>query len=120
MSSSARAESKYSNAELTDIGQGVTIGIKALNTLINDNLYETGDVNNRNTLCSSADLDFIQPDCQTALLPCPILTGTGTGLGTLITAGIIGGGIALVLITAGCCCYCLCCRHLGKKSNRKG
>ena len=118
--SSAQAEGNHGHAALTDTGQGVTVGIKALNTLINNKLYNTGDVNNRNTLCSSADPDFIQPDCQTALLPCPILTGTGTSLSTLITAGVIGGGIALVLITAGCCCYCLCCRHLGKKSNRKG
>ena len=119
VSSSARAKGKYSRAELTDRGQGATIGIKALNTRINDKPYNTGDVNNRNTLCSSADPDYIQPDCQTALQPCPILPLAGTGLSTLITVGIIAGGIALVLITAGCCCYCLCCRHLGKKSTRR-
>ncbi len=117
--SSARAEGKYSSAELTDRGQGLTIGIKALSTLVNDKLYNTGDVNNRNTLCSSADPDFIQPDCQTALLPCPILTATGSGLNTVILAGVIAGGAALVLITAGCCCYCLCCRNHGKRSARK-
>ena len=118
VSSSARAKGKYSSAEITDIGQGVTIGIKALNTQINNNPYDTGDVNNRSTLCSSADPDFIQPDCQTALVPCAILTTSGSGLSTIIVAGVIAGGTALVLITAACCCYCLC-RSLGRKSARK-
>ena len=118
VSSSAQAKGNYSRAELTDRGQGETSGIKALNTRINDRPYNTGDVNNRDTLCSSADPDFIQPDCQTALQPCPIFPVADSGLSTLIVAGIIAGGATLVLITAGCCCYCLC-RNLGRKSARK-
>ena len=46
----------------------------ALNTRVNGRLFNTGDVGNLSTLCSTADSRFIKPDCQATLAQsCPML-----------------------------------------------
>ena len=90
---------------------------KALNTRLNGRLFDTGDVGNLSTLCSTADSRFIKPDCQATLAQsCPMLQSfylpplppatplAAAGLGTGAIAGIVAGGVIL-LLGAGYCYY---------------
>ena len=129
INSSAYALGENSRAYLTDSGQRkVTLHNSALNTRLNGRLFDTGDVGNHSTLCSSADSRFIRPDCQTTLSQsCPMLQGfylppaasLATGLSTGAIAGIVAGG-AVVLLGAGYCFYRRC--HTGgeKQERRAG
>ena len=117
VNSSASALGENSRAELTRSGQGAMIDIKALNTRLNGRLSNTGDVGNLSTLCSAADSRFIKPDCQPTLAQsCPMLQSfylpplppatplAAAGLSTGAIAGIVAGGV-IVLLGAGYCYY---------------
>ena len=113
VNSSASALGENSRVDLSGTGQGITLYNKALNTRLNGQLYDTGDIGNQSTLCSGADSRFIQPDCRTTLAPsCPMPQNVYlpaavplvAGLSTAAIAGIIAGG-ALVMIGAGYCYY---------------
>ena len=111
VNSSASALGENSRVGLS--GQGIALYNKALNTRLNGQLYDTGNIGNQSTLCSGADSRFIQPDCRTTLAPsCPMPQNVylpaavplAAGLSTAAIAGIIAGG-ALVLLGAGYCYY---------------
>ena len=118
--SSASALGENSRAYFTNIGQVAEFENKALNTRLNGRLFDTGDVGNLSTLCSTADSRFIKPDCQATLArSCPMpqsfylpplpplpsatpLAAAGLGAGAI--AGIVAGGV-VVLLGAGYCYY---------------
>ena len=115
VNSSAFALGENSRVGLSGTGPGVTFYEQALNTRLNGQLYDTGNIANQSTLCSTADSRFIQPDCQITLAPsCPMPQNfylppaavplAAAGLSTTAIAGIIAGG-ALVLLGAGYCYY---------------
>ena len=112
--SSAHALGEDSSAYLESL-KGIKIDSRAVNTQLNNRLYDTGDITDRSTLCRSADARVLQPDCQTTLAQsCPMLQSfqlppsaavpLATGLSTATIAGIFAGG-AIVLLGAGYCCY---------------
>ena len=114
--SSAHALGENSSAYLESL-QGIKIDNWAVNTQLNNRLYDTGGIINRSTLCSSADARVLRPDCQSALaqscpttlqsfyLPPPLAAAPlATGLSTAAIAGIVAGG-AMVLLGAGYCYY---------------
>ena len=112
--SSAHALGENSSAYLESL-KGIKIDNRAVNTRLNNRLYDTGDITDRSTLCRSADARVLQPDCQTTLAQsCPMLQSfqlppsaavpLATGLSTATIAGIFAGG-AIVLLGAGYCCY---------------
>ena len=112
--SSAHALGDGSSAYLDSL-KGIKIDNRAVNTRLNNRLYDTGGIINQSTLCSSADSRFLKPDCQSTLAQsCPIpqrlylpptaAVPLATGLSTAAIAGILAGG-AIVLLGAGCC-YC--------------
>ena len=116
--SSASALGENSGAYFARTGQEERWDNKALNTRLNGRLFDTGDVGNLSTLCNRADLRFIKPDCQATLAqscpmpqsfylpPLPPATSlAAAGLGTGAIAGIIAGGMVIVLLGAGYCCY---------------
>ena len=114
--SSASALGENSRAYFTHSEQLVGPENKALNTQLNGRLFDTGDVGNLSTLCNAADSRFIKPDCQATLAqscpmpqsfylpPLPPATPLAAGLGAVAVAGIIAGGV-LVLLGASYCCY---------------
>ena len=114
--SSASALGENSRAYFTS-EQAAVLEKKALNTRLNGRLFDTGDVGNLSTLCSTADSRFIKPDCQATLVQsCPMLQSfylpplppaaplAAAGLGTGAIAGIVAGGV-IVLLGAGYCYY---------------
>ena len=115
--SSASALGENSRAYFTRSGQAAELKNKALNTRLNGRLFDTGVVGNLSTLCSTADSRFIKPNCQAMLAQsCPMpqsfylpplpsatpLAAAGLGAGAI--AGIIAGGV-IVLLGAGYCYY---------------
>ena len=114
VNSSAIARGENSRVGLSGTGPGITFYKQALNTRLNGQLYDTGNIGNQSALCSAADSRFIQPDCRTTLAPsCPMSQSfylppaavpLAAGLSTTAIAGIIAGG-ALVMLGAGYCYY---------------
>ena len=117
VNSSASALGENSGAYFARTERVEIWGNKALNTRLNGRLFDTGDVGNLSTLCSTADSRFIKPDCQATLArSCPMpqsfylpplppatpLAAAGLGAGAI--AGIIAGGV-IVLLGAGYCYY---------------